>query len=91
MPKTIKKDISFTPQEDSLVFTQTELDNYNRKKEWEKENNFYDETMRNFTNRHGGFTFLTTKENILQPMNPVTVGRLVYLNTYLGQDTQLLL
>lgn len=34
---------------------------------------------------------MTTEENILQSMNPATVGRLAYLSTYLEQDTQLLL
>lgn len=91
MPKTIRKNKPFTPQEDSVVFTRTELDNYERKREWRKENSFHMEIMRNFTNRHGGFTFLTSKENILQSMNPATVGRLAYLATYLEQNTQLLL
>ena len=91
MPQHISKGKNFTPQEDSLVFTQSELDNYKAKKERKKEAALYRQLIRNFSNNHGGFTFLTTEENILQSMNPATVGRLAYLSTYLEQDTQLLL
>lgn len=91
MPQHISKGKNFTPQEDSLVFTQRELDNYMAKKEREKKSALYRQIIRNFSNKHGGFTFLTSKENILQSMNSATVGRLAYLATYLEQDTQLLL
>lgn len=37
MPQHISKGKNFTPQEDSLVFTQSELDNYKTKKERKKE------------------------------------------------------
>ena len=91
MPRKIEKNKPFTPEEDLLAFTMTELNNYKRKREREKENSFYMQIMKHFTNKHGGFTFLTTQENILQAMNPATVGRLAYLATYLERDTQLLL
>lgn len=91
MPQHIYKGKNFTPQEDSLIFTQRELDNYRAKKERKKEAALYRQLMRNFSNKHGGFTFLTSKENALQTMNPATVGRLAYLSTYLAHEDQLLL
>ncbi len=90
MPQNIKKGKKFIPQEDSLVFTQTELDNYKAKKERQKENALYRQLIKNFSNKHGGFTFLTSKESILQKMNPATVGRLAYLSTYLDHESQML-
>lgn len=66
-----------TPEE------QAHIDNYYKKG--------FNPKIRNFSNKHGGFTFLTTKENILQSMNPATVGRLAYLSTYLESEGQLLL
>lgn len=91
MPKRIAKDKNFIPDEDSLVFTQTELDIYRARKEREKNVRVFNWTISNFSNKHGGFTFLTTKKNTLQKMNPATVGRLAYLSTYLDYENQQLI
>lgn len=42
MPQHISKGKNFTPQEDSLVFTQSELDNYKTKKNVRKKPLFID-------------------------------------------------
>lgn len=90
MPQRITKGRKFIPKEDSLVFTQTELNNCKAKREWKKKNTSQRQLIKNFTNKHGGFTFLSNTESILQKMNPATVGRLAYLSTYLDHESQVL-
>lgn len=76
----------FVIQEDSLLISKTERDNYRKKKEAERFNLY----VRQNAKEHGGFTFVNTLCD-LTVNDPATVGRLAYLSTYLDFNNQALL
>lgn len=71
----------------ATVYTVEEKENYKKIREIESMREYIHIDSAN----HGGFTFLKTNNDILKSMKPETVGRLVYLSTYLDFDTQQLM
>lgn len=71
----------------ATIYTAEEKENFKRM----KENESIKEQIHIDSHNHGGFTFLRTVNNVMEKMKPETVGRLVYLSTYLDFDNNQLM
>lgn len=63
----------------ATIYTAEEKENFKRM----KENESFREQIHIDSHNHGGFTFLKKVNDAMEKMKPETVGRLVYLSTYL--------
>lgn len=74
-------------QPGATIYTAEEKENFKRI----MENKSLMEQIQIDSHNHGGFTFLRTADNTIEKLKPETIGRLVYLSTYLDFDSQQLM
>ena len=83
-PSNLEKD-NYGIEEDGYFVSDSQRERYLKMKEAEA----FNESVRENSREHGGFTFLKITD-ILTKVDPTTVGRLAYLSTYLTFNHQLL-
>jgi len=83
-PLNLEKD-NYGINEDGLFIPDSQRERYKKIKEAMA----FNESVRENSREHGGFTFLKISD-FLSQVDPATVGRIAYLSTFLGFNHQLL-